>query len=75
MADDPDDDSDTEWMDAIDEEIFTGAGANEKASSEACAVCGKDIPDGMGLECDECENLFCDGSCARQYGCDGGIHH
>jgi hypothetical protein len=64
-------DEDERDMDVMDRD---DAEAANEANSVACAVCGKDIPHGLGLECDECENVFCDGSCARKYGCDGDIH-
>ena len=40
-----------------------------------CPICDKTIDGVTGLECEECGEVFCSGSCARQYGCDGDIHH
>ena len=45
--------------------------SDEADVSDECFICGKSE---ANLFCEECEECFCSGSCARQYGCEGEVH-
>lgn len=44
--------------------------ANEQPTAETCDVCGVHVR-GDAVECEDCDMIFCSGSCERQHGCPG----